>query len=142
MNYADHLDGWCLRQHRGHLCGVEDLSPRSIDSVQHAPRSLDDVGHAVAENPIDADQNRIAWFDDVYQSCLHTGATGARDRDRQRIGRAKDLAESALRGVHDGEEFGIEVSVEGASQSLVDPWMHHGWTGAEQDSPRLGERFG
>ena len=101
---------------RQQALGVDRLTPLGVDPDDLGPVAGRDLAHPLAEDAVDADDDRVARPDEVDEGRLHARRSGPAQREGQRIGRPEDLTQPVVRAVEDGQELRIEMAEHGTGQ--------------------------
>lgn len=76
VDYGNDLCG-TLREHLLYLIQFDDPPPLRLHNFEVSAASFDYVGHALTKEPVCADENPVAWLDEVHQRCFHACAACA-----------------------------------------------------------------
>ena len=116
------------------LFGSDDITPGSFDRMDCRSATFHDILHSSAKHTIDAHDDFIPRFDEVYGETFHSGHTGAADRKGQSVLCPEHLPQHLTGLIHDSEILWIEVAQRGSSEGAQYALRHRAGTRAKKDS--------
>ena len=98
------------RVRREQPVGVDRLAPLGVDADDLSTVTARHFAHPLAEDAVDADDDRVAGTDEVDEGRLHACGAGSAHGKGQGVRSPEDLAQAVIRVVEKRQELRIEVS--------------------------------
>ncbi len=109
------------------------LAPFKRHGVDIGAQAFGHILHPGAEHPVDKDEHRVAFFDEVDKTRFHAGGPGAGHGDRQSVPGVEQGPEIRLDGVHDPDEVGVEMAQGLFSERRIDAVVDAGGPGPHEE---------
>ena len=122
------------------LAGVDRAPPLLFHHHRDPAAALDVFLHPSPEDAVPADDDFIARLQEIHETGLHPGGSGAGDHHRHFVLRPERVLEELLDLFHHADERRIHVADRRTGHRLQDARMDVGRTGPQQGPRRGNER--
>ena len=85
--------------------GVDGLTPLGVNADDFGTMTGSHLAHPLAEDPVDADNDRVTRPHEIDERRLHAGRSSSTERKRQRVGSPEGMPETLIRLIQEGDEL-------------------------------------